>query len=409
MKTRMARSAGHPLETTATQRPLNVACRHRYGLCFWRCPSDLLHQLSSTSPTHDAPIMGNVTKITTHRHTKQAIASNRGTQHRPHSVRNAASGAPNSSPSSMSDSKAVHRYGVVQTPNLATSPDMSSLVKHQWHLEIHMSSVHLTFPNHPPTLQSPAYGQVRLSLAGESRPDRHRRRTFAGFDLRSGLPDVDLVAKLGKRGPSRSPVFTWSRESPDFPLNHIQSASSRRPLLTAREHRAASRGPARKSVIPILVDADDQDTVPLSLDQLSPSTSGLIIKMGLTAIFKQMEMNHGFSADVVERAWRKQNMDLNATDKMLLRMRIAAENASQSDQHEVFAHGAPAVVGKHPNQTVVPVESKYVGRHSTPTAVHQPNTGPLPTREPTNIFACQNRAGFGRHGAKKSNWPMSLQ
>ena len=162
-------------------------------------------------------------------------------------------------------------------------------------------------------------------------------------------------------------------------MKNIQSASSRRPLLTASEHRAASRGPPRKSVIPILADADDQDTVPLSLDQLSPSTSRLIIKMGLSTIFKQMEMNHGFSTDVVERAWRKQNMDLNATDKMLLRMRIAAENALQSDQQEVFAHGAPPVVEKHPNQTLVErVESKNVGRHSTPTAVHPAQYRPPP-------------------------------
>lgn len=33
-----------------------------------------------------------------------------------------------------------------------------------------MSSGQLTFPNHRPTLQSPAHGQGRLSLAGETRP-----------------------------------------------------------------------------------------------------------------------------------------------------------------------------------------------------------------------------------------------
>ncbi|KAF8589749.1 hypothetical protein K439DRAFT_1612547 [Ramaria rubella] len=198
--------------------------------------------------------------------------------------------------------------------------------------------------DHLPPSSVSAASRVRIGSPLHHRVSRDptRRRTFHGLRSYSSLPSIDLAEKLTKRSSTRSPALSWTRA----PSNEIQTSAPiehiSRPLLTAPERRLAHRRPPRASVIPITTDSATQHIVPISYDELSSSTLNLIVKTGLTAIFKRMEENHGFSADVVRRAWFQQKMDLNATDKLLLRMRIAAENASRSDTDEYEHYDLPA-------------------------------------------------------------------
>lgn len=161
--------------------------------------------------------------------------------------------------------------------------------------------------------------------------DQARRRTFAGFKSRSSLPSIDLVKKLGERVSSRtSTQFRTRRTSLGNTSNSDSTAAT---PLAAPERRITRYCPPRPSVIPVLTGPELSYTASALSHQWSPSTYNLVIRAGLGAVFKRMEENHGFSASVVRRAWLQQKMDLDATDRMLLRMRVAAENASHDDDY----------------------------------------------------------------------------
>jgi TRF2-interacting telomeric protein/Rap1 - C terminal domain len=184
----------------------------------------------------------------------------------------------------------------------------------------------------PSTASSVSRAQPDSSVPRKKAPhDKARRQTFGGFKSHSSVPDINLVEKLGKRPSHR--LLGTRRVSLDT-TDSGSVASTSRTRLTAPEQRAVLYQPQRTSIIPILVDIESQHTTPDLLNAWSPSTRNLVIQAGLASIFKRMEENHGFSTDVVRRAWLQQNMDLDATDRMLLRMRIAAEKAVHDEFYE---------------------------------------------------------------------------
>ncbi|KAF8514701.1 hypothetical protein BU17DRAFT_94213 [Hysterangium stoloniferum] len=165
--------------------------------------------------------------------------------------------------------------------------------------------------------------------------DKLRRRTFNGLKSRSSLPNIDLMAKLGERASTRTPAFNWTKRSAYENKSLVLHSSTRSlPVKTLK----ATRRTSSPSTIALPSDFDDND-LPKSLIAMSPLSYNHIFRTGINTILKQLESNHGFSADVIRRAWISQNMDLHATDKLLLRMRIAAEKASLIEDADVFPGG----------------------------------------------------------------------
>ena len=190
------------------------------------------------------------------------------------------------------------------------------------------------------TPHHPKYGTPSSEVRAQhdsSTPRSHqkaRRRTFAGFGSRSSLPNINLIEKLGKRTSRRSSaLLRTKRISSDVGSSSESVASTSRTHFNTLEHNLRGHRSARESVMPLLVDPEARDLTPAFLSEWSPSTRNIVIQAGLATVLKQLEDNHGFSADVVRRACLQQNMDLDATDRMLLRMRIAAENASYGNVH----------------------------------------------------------------------------
>lgn len=153
---------------------------------------------------------------------------------------------------------------------------------------------------------------------------KSRRRTFGGVS--SGLPHINLLTKLPKRRTAGSSIPLLRRNS--LPavskISHlIASDHKARPITYTHAHNELSA---------------DQAHV---LTKLSPASYSLILGAGLDTLFKQLEENHGFSQEVIQRIWTAQNMDFHATDRMLLRMRIAAEEAAAQTDSEGETNRVP--------------------------------------------------------------------
>ena len=213
----------------------------------------------------------------------------------------------------------------------------------------------LNFPE-PSSASTVTRAQIDSPVPQHKAPrDKGRRQTFAGFKSRSSLPSIDLVKKLGERASTRTATqFRTRRTSLDNTSNSDSIASIPRTSLPALEHRVTRYRPPRSSVIPVLVDPESPHPASALLTTWSPSTYNHVIKAGLGAIFKRMEENHGFSTSVVQRAWLQQNMDLDATDRMLLRMRIAAENVSQGGNYAEQQHSLASNKALEGTQNAIP-------------------------------------------------------
>lgn len=225
----------------------------------------------------------------------------------------------------------------------------------------------LSTANLPESSIASSVSGVPLVPRNKAPHDKARRQTFAGFKSRSSIPNIDLVEKLHKRTSSRSSALLRNRRASLGTINLGSVDSTAPTFLTSPDRRIVPYRPSRASAIPTRVDTEYQHTAPGLLDKWSPSTRNLVVQAGLASIFKRMEENHGFSADVVRRAWLQQNMDLDATDRMLLRMRIAAENASHDDFHvREDNHGFSLALGRA--QNVLPSHAPESDGDYTPPA-----------------------------------------
>lgn len=203
--------------------------------------------------------------------------------------------------------------------------------------QMETSSVGQTIPSSPTGIRP-------SNVAAHRRADEklRRRRTFAGTTQHQGdLPHIDLVSKLVK-STSASPAVARlplrRHDAPD-PTPYVSKSLVLHETSRRKRRRHTRDVDCPSALNSMMIPAHHHfhpqgqlggQSSGILLNQLSARSIELLIENGLAVVFKKMELNHGFANDTVKRAWLRCNGDIEATDRLLLTMRKAAEEAEAS-------------------------------------------------------------------------------